>query len=533
MKRNSSIDKASDFWSGTKISDIVMNLFNCGCGPRESKDQKNTPADQAMDNEETPAPSKNCKYPMQLEPERSLLKNQSPSGTFTFTFDQRQEDSQGINQFPSFQIQEEDEMDSERSRDQSSLFAGGDDEASKQNELDEGLSSTSKKISKKSQKAAEKANDKKMSQARRPWQPHEDKLLLDLMKELGPAWAAISKKMGGTRSGKQVRDRYLNKLDPKIKIAEWTEEEDNLLVSLYHKLGKKWSEIAKNIPGRTESMVKNRVQWRFRWMVSDTSESMEQTRSVVSSNEQSNKQETSQNPLLNTDKSNLMVAEEEQQLGAGFDQIHDHFQNLQLQPSNNYAPEHNAPSFFDNFELFPQTNVIQDRMQIDSEIIPQQNGYYAPDNIEYQYQDNFSLIDYFDKRDSSRAIDERKTKLDSDLYQGGMPNAQPNHQNNTYFHSHNNLPANVDCNNAFEDQKMQERLNFLSSAIKSQPGSENWSESMQKSIMDVNAQDMSKDDASRRVELLKQRITNLETILQITVQEVFKAQGKEGQRGSN
>jgi myb proto-oncogene protein len=39
--------------------------------------------------------------------------------------------------------------------------------------------------------------------------------------------------MLGTKTGKQIRERYINKLDPKIKKEEWTEEEDLLLIQLY------------------------------------------------------------------------------------------------------------------------------------------------------------------------------------------------------------------------------------------------------------------------------------------------------------
>lgn len=37
----------------------------------------------------------------------------------------------------------------------------------------------------------------------------------------------------------------------------WSEEEEILLVEVHEKLGNKWSEIAKHIPGRTENTIKN------------------------------------------------------------------------------------------------------------------------------------------------------------------------------------------------------------------------------------------------------------------------------------
>ena len=60
------------------------------------------------------------------------------------------------------------------------------------------------------------------------------------------------------RSGKQVRDRYLNKLNPSINKGKWSQEEDEMILRLFYEKGSKWSEIAKILEGRTESQVKNR-----------------------------------------------------------------------------------------------------------------------------------------------------------------------------------------------------------------------------------------------------------------------------------
>lgn len=60
------------------------------------------------------------------------------------------------------------------------------------------------------------------------------------------------------RTGKQIRDRFLNILRPNLKKGEWTLQEDALLMGLSHKIGHKWSSIAKHMPGRSEAQVKNR-----------------------------------------------------------------------------------------------------------------------------------------------------------------------------------------------------------------------------------------------------------------------------------
>lgn len=96
-----------------------------------------------------------------------------------------------------------------------------------------------------------------MKGKRKPWQPHEDAKVLELVGRYGQSWAVVATMMEG-RTGKQIRDRYLNKLRPNIKRGEWTNEEDRILLSCYYQIGHKWSKIATYLPGRTEGQVKNR-----------------------------------------------------------------------------------------------------------------------------------------------------------------------------------------------------------------------------------------------------------------------------------
>lgn len=102
----------------------------------------------------------------------------------------------------------------------------------------------------------------KPEKIRKNWTLEEDNLLIELVTKYGQNWQLIANQMrssnNSTRTGKQVRERFLNKLDPKISKNAFTEEEDRIILEEYQKIGKRWSEIAKKLNGRPENAVKNR-----------------------------------------------------------------------------------------------------------------------------------------------------------------------------------------------------------------------------------------------------------------------------------
>ena len=70
-------------------------------------------------------------------------------------------------------------------------------------------------------------------------------------------WSDIADHLPG-RIGEQVKERWVNVLDPGVKRGVWSADEMRILSSAQKELGNKWSEIAKRIPGRSENSVKNR-----------------------------------------------------------------------------------------------------------------------------------------------------------------------------------------------------------------------------------------------------------------------------------
>ena len=91
-----------------------------------------------------------------------------------------------------------------------------------------------------------------------PFTLEEDQIIIDYVKNNGPQnWPGLSELMKN-RSPKQCRERWFNHLDPNVSLKPWTSEEDELIFSNIMKCGKKWSIIAKFLPGRTANAIKNR-----------------------------------------------------------------------------------------------------------------------------------------------------------------------------------------------------------------------------------------------------------------------------------
>lgn len=90
-----------------------------------------------------------------------------------------------------------------------------------------------------------------------PFTEHENYIIKHFVKMYGEDWDRISRNLPG-RTPKQIHDRYINYLRDGLIKAPWTNQEEQIVITMYQSIGAKWSKMIPYLPGRSGNDIKNR-----------------------------------------------------------------------------------------------------------------------------------------------------------------------------------------------------------------------------------------------------------------------------------
>jgi hypothetical protein len=79
------------------------------------------------------------------------------------------------------------------------------------------------------------------------WTKEEDQLLLNMVQSMRMPmkWSIVAQQMQD-RTGKQCRERYVNHLNPRLKVADWNPVEDATIFHLYNTAGSHWAKMSQD-----------------------------------------------------------------------------------------------------------------------------------------------------------------------------------------------------------------------------------------------------------------------------------------------
>nr|XP_043622852.1 transcription factor MYB36-like [Erigeron canadensis] len=216
-----------------------------------------------------------------------------------------------------------------------------------------------------------------------PWSAEEDAKLKDYIEKFGTGgnWIALPQKIGLKRCGKSCRLRWLNYLRPNIKHGGFSEEEDNIISSLYISIGSRWSIIAAQLPGRTDNDIKNYWNTRLKKKLLGRRKQSQANRLSGSSHEpeEGNRIEA----LNNSAMERLQLHIQLQSLG------NPNYENLPIWPCKLNPLQEKMMLNLQHVNESPNPLTI---MQNFSPAIPQKVEYYSNNTLQQEYSPLSNMI---------------------------------------------------------------------------------------------------------------------------------------------
>jgi myb proto-oncogene protein len=102
--------------------------------------------------------------------------------------------------------------------------------------------------------------EERQRQLKMKFSPEEDDLIREAMQQGNfRGWATIAEAIPN-RTARQIRERWVNYLNPDVNHAPWTLAEEEILKMCVAELGQQWSKMVSFFENRTDIAIKNHHQ---------------------------------------------------------------------------------------------------------------------------------------------------------------------------------------------------------------------------------------------------------------------------------